>query len=255
MRASRSTSAYLLSELVKRDFRSRFAGSALGLTWAILQPLSLVTLYWFVFTFMIPSGRGVTPAEYPLFLISGLLPWIGFSEGLLRSASSVTENSQMVRKLTFRSEILVIVPNISAILFQLIGIALFMIFLMFKGRLGLQTLLLPVAVLLQLTIQVGAGWILACMNVLLRDVGQVVGFSLSFLFYLSPILYVVSDRWAGAFAWNPLTPLLGLFRSALIGAALPPAGSLVFLLVVAATCFLAGLTFFRRLQPVLADLI
>ncbi|HXI13615.1 MAG TPA: ABC transporter permease [Thermoanaerobaculia bacterium] len=255
MRASRSTTLYLLSELVKRDFRSRFAGSALGLTWAILQPLSLVTLYWFVFTFMIPSGRGLTPDEYPLFLISGLLPWIGFSEGITRSATSLTDNSQMVRKLTFRSEILVIVPNVSAILFQLIGIALFMLFLLVKGRLGAQTLLLPAAVLLQLIIQVGAGWIVAGMNVLLRDVGQVVGFSLSFLFYLSPILYVVSQRWASVFAWNPLTPLLGLFRSALIGAALPPTGSLVFLLVVAATCFFAGLSFFRRLQPVLADLI
>jgi ABC-type polysaccharide/polyol phosphate export permease len=78
---------------------------------------------------------------------------------------------------------------------------------------------------------------------------------MSILFYLSPILYPVAGRFERFFAWNPLTPLLGLFRSALLSAPLPPLGSIVFLLVVASAAFVGGLMFFRRAQSTLADLI
>ncbi|MGH7485604.1 MAG: ABC transporter permease, partial [bacterium] len=74
---------HLLRELIRRDFNARFTGSALGLAWAVLQPLSLVILYWFVFTFMIPRGGGGGDG-YIYFLISGLLPWLAVNEGILR---------------------------------------------------------------------------------------------------------------------------------------------------------------------------
>jgi len=78
---------------------------------------------------------------------------------------------------------------------------------------------------------------------------------LSVLFYLSPILYPVAGRFERFFAWNPMTPLVGLFRSAMLSAALPAAGSIVFLLIVAVGLFTGGLLFFRRAQATLADLI
>jgi len=81
------------------------------------------------------------------------------------------------------------------------------------------------------------------------------GFVLSVIFYLSPILYPVAGRFERFFIWNPMTPLLGLFRSALLSSAIPGAGSLVFLVAVAAAVFAGGLMFFRRAQPTLADLI
>ena len=114
---------------------------------------------------------------------------------------------------------------------------------------------LPFAIVLQFAIQVGAGWFLAALYVFFRDLAQILGFVLSIVFYLSPILYPVSHRFETFFLWNPLTPLLGLFRSALIGASLPPAVSIVFLVVVAALIFAGGLAFFRRAQATLADLV
>ncbi|HEU5161736.1 MAG TPA: hypothetical protein VFV54_01200, partial [Thermoanaerobaculia bacterium] len=118
---------HLLVELVKRDFTMRFTGSALGVAWAVLQPLSLVALYWFVFTFMIPGGRaGGLGGEYIYFLISGLIPWLGFNEGLIRSTTSIVENGTIVRRVPLRSELLVVVPNISAMIFQCIGLAIFL---------------------------------------------------------------------------------------------------------------------------------
>ena len=115
--------------------------------------------------------------------------------------------------------------------------------------------MLPFAIVLQLMLQVGVGWFLATVFVFFRDVVQILGFALSIAFYLSPILYPVAGKYEAFFNWNPMTPLLGLFRSALLDAPLPQIGSIVFLLTVCSVAFGGGLLFFRRAQPSLADLI
>ena len=240
---------------MKRDFTARFTGSALGIFWAILQPLSLVVLYWFVFTYMFSRGPASRDNEYIFFLISGLLPWLGINEGVIRSTTSIVENAPMVRRLAFRSELLVVVPNASALIFEVIGLILFLGFLLMRGATPRLIWLLPFALLLQFSLQVGMGWFLAATYVVFRDLLPILGFALSVAFYLSPILYPVAGRFEKFFVWNPMTPLLGLFRSAMLSASLPTVGSLVFLLVVAITMFAGGLTFFRRAQTTLADLI
>lgn len=247
---------HLLRELIKRDFNARFTGSALGLAWAVLQPLSLVLLYWFVFTFMIRGVRtGGLGDFYIYFLIAGLIPWLGVNEGLIRSTTSVVENASIVRRLPLRSELLVVVPNASALIFECVGLAIFLVMVLVHG-ISLRFLwLLPVALLLQLGLQLGIAFFLAALYVFFRDLTQVIGFFLSILFYLSPILYPVGGRFEKFFFWNPMTPLLGLFRSAILASPLPDAASIVFLLIVASAVFTAGLLFFRRAQPTLVDLI
>lgn len=247
--------AHLLRELVKRDFHARFTGSALGILWAVLQPLSLVVLYWFVFTYMFSRGPATQNSHYIEFLIAGLLPWLGLNEGVIRSTTSIVENAPMVRRLAFRSELLVIVPNASALIFESIALVLFGGFLVVRGFPLRSVWVLPFALLLQFVLQVGLGWLLAATYVFFRDLMPIVGFVMSVVFYLSPILYPVAARFDRFFLWNPMTPLLGLFRSAMLSAALPAAGSIVFLLIVATASFTGGLLFFRRAQGTLADLI
>lgn len=220
----------------------------------MLQPLTFVILYWFVFTYMFSRGPG-RDSDYILFLISGLLPWLGINEGVIRSTTTIVENAPMVRRLAFKSELLVVVPNASALIFEAIGLALFISFLMLRGATPRLIWVLPFALLLQFALQVGIGWFLAAAYVVFRDLLPILGFGLSVVFYLSPILYPVAGRFETFFRWNPMTPLLGLFRSAMLSSALPQIGSLVFLLVIASVCFIGGLTFFRRAQPTLADLI
>ena len=245
---------HLLRELVKRDFSARFTGSALGIFWALLQPLSLVVMYWFVFTYMI--GRGPASGDgYIYFLIAGLLPWLGLNEGVIRSTTSIVDNAPMVRRLAFRSELLVVVPNASALIFEIVGLGLFLGFLLLRGNAPRLIWLLPFALLLQFALQVGLGWFLAATYVFFRDLMPILGFALSIAFYLSPILYPVVGRFERFFLWNPMTPLLGLFRSSILSAALPGIGSLVFLLVVTTALFTGGLAYFRRAQATLADLI
>lgn len=252
---SKSNHFHLLRELVKRDFTARFTGSALGIFWAVIQPLTLVVLYWFVFTKIFTRGTGTRDAGYISFLITGLLPWLGFNEGLIRSTTSIVDNSSMVRRLTFRSELLIVVPNASALMLETIGLLLFAGFRLLGGE-GLRGIwILPFALLLQFSLQVGLGWFLAPAYVFFRDLLPILGFGLSVMFYLSPILYASSGRFDAILAWNPMTPLLGLFRSAILSTALPEIGSLVFLLVVSGAFFTGGLAYFRRAQGTLADVI
>jgi ABC-type polysaccharide/polyol phosphate export permease len=246
---------HLLRELIRRDFNARFTGSALGLAWAVLQPLSLVVLYWFVFTFMIPGARGGSGDRYIYFLISGLIPWLAINEGIIRSTTSIVENSTMVRKLPFRSELLVIVPNATAIIFELISFAIFFVFLIARGANLRGLWLLPMAMMVQFALQLGIGLMLAATYVFFRDLTQVLGFVLSIIFYLSPILYTATGRFGPLLEWNPMTPLLGLFRSAALTAALPEASSIVYLVAVTFGAVTGGLMLFRRVQPTLVDLI
>lgn len=222
----------------------------------MLQPLSFVVLYWFVFTYMIPGGRaGGSGDDYIYFLIAGLLPWLGFSEGLTRGTTAIVESSAIVRKLPLRSEVLVIVPNATALIFQSVGLAIFVVALAVRGMSLRQLWILPAAIVLQFALQLGIAFFLATTYVFFRDVPHIIAFVLAIGFYLSPILYGISGRFEKYFFWNPLTPLLGLFRSAMLSTPLPDGASIVFLLTVAAFVCSAGLLFYRKAQPSLVDVI
>ena len=205
---------------------------------------------------MIPGGRaGGSGDDYIFFLISGLIPWLGINEGMLRSTTAIVDNGTIVRRLPLRSELLVVVPNVSALIFECVGLTIFLVGIIASGRPAGRLWLLPVALALQLALQIGFGLFLAASYVFFRDLTQILAFGLSILFYLSPILYPVGGRYQALFFWNPLTALLGLFRSAFLSAPLPDAPSIVFLLVVVAAVLGAGLLFFRRTRATLVDLI
>ena len=245
---------YLLRELVKRDLAARFAGSTLGRFWALAQPLGLILVFWFVFSALIPRvGSG--QESYIHFLVAGLIPWLAMAEGINRSATSMIDNSSMVKRMSFQTELLVVVPNASAVLLETIALLVALAFGTFERGFPSQIWILPFALLLQFGLQLGIGWMVAVMQVFFRDVAQILGFALTILFYLSPILYPPSPRFATIFGWNPMTPLVGLFRSAMLSAPLPSASSLVFLMVVVVSVVAAGLLVFRRAEATLADFV
>ncbi len=246
---------HLLGALIKRDFAARFAGSALGVIWMVLQPAILVAVYWFVFTFMIPARTIGGSDDYVYFLISGLIPWMALNEALMRSMTSLVDNAPLVRKLPLRAELLVIVPNASAVIFEVVALGLFLIVLTALRGIPAGAWLLPVAIALQLALQIGIALFLAATYVFFRDLAQILGFVLSVVFYLSPILYPAVGRFENVFAWNPLTPLLGLFRSAVLGAPLPYSWSIVLLVAAVSAIGVASTLFFRRVQPILVDLV
>jgi lipopolysaccharide transport system permease protein len=252
--------AFLLKELVKRDFQGRYAGSLLGFLWSFVQPLWLLGLYVFVFgTVMKISLVGERTDHFGIFLFAGLLPWMAIQEGVTRGTTAVTDNSELVKKLSFPSEILVAAVVIAALLHEAIAAGLFVLVLLLMGALDPRGLpLLALAVPLQLALTFGLGLLLAPLHVFFRDTAQLFGMLLGGWFFLTPIVYpldLVPERYRGAIELNPLTALVDLYRRALLGGKGGDVPGLLGLVLVAAVLVVAGLWLFRRLRPAFADAV
>lgn len=250
---------FLLSELVRRDLTARYAGSAGGLLWGLINPLILCILYGFVFALILriqpPAGF---PGGYVDFLLGGLLPWIGFNDAVVRGTASVTDQAHLVRKLPFPPEILVASSVAAALVLQALSVGVLAVFLL-VGRGHVPNVpLLGIAFLFEVLLLAGPVLALAALNVLFRDLSHVLGPILMIAFYVTPILYpasLVPASMASVFAANPLADLVGLFRAALFGLPAPPAAKLLVWMAVALVVACAGLAFFRRCRRTFADVL
>lgn len=253
---------FLLKELVKRDFHGRYAGSVLGFVWSFVQPLWLLVLFTFVFaTVMKVPLVGQRTDNFGVFLFAGLLPWMAIQEGIQRGASAITDNAELVKKLTFPSEILVVAVVLAAMLHELIGLAVFLVVLAAMGELSYGSLPLLVPVLaLQLALTFGLAAMMAALNVFFRDVGQILGMFMNGWFYLTPVVYplsLVPESFRPLIEANPLTPLVQLYRQALLGGGSAAEGAVpdgTWLLAIVATILLfTGWRVYRRLKPTFVD--
>jgi lipopolysaccharide transport system permease protein len=146
---------------------------------------------------------------------------------------------------------------LAALLHEAIALALFLVVLAVTGQLSLSGLwILLIAVPLQIALTAGIGFLAAAVNVFFRDTAQINSMLLQGWFYLTPIVYpitLVPDRFAGYLAANPLTPLVALYREALLGGSMPPLSTLTPLVGAAALAMVIGTWVFHRLKPVFAD--
>lgn len=249
---------FLLSELVRRDFQSRYAGSALGFLWSFAQPLWQLLLFTFVFSGILRIQlAGERTENFALFLFCGLLPFMAVSEGVSRAATAVTDNAALVKKLRFPVALLVVTVVGTALLHEGIALVLFLAVLAFLGEGSLASLgWLAIALPLQVALTIGLGLLLAALHVFLRDIAQALGLVFSAWFYLTPIVYPLSrvpESVRGLIELNPLTALVDLYRSALLGGRPADAGAIVALVIVTALVLLVGVATFSRLRPSFVD--
>lgn len=254
---SSSAHVLVLRELVKRDFRGRYAGSWLGFLWSFVQPLWQFILFSFVFSAVLKvSPLGERTSSFAAFLFSGLLPWIAIQEGLMRSATAITDNAPLVKKLRFPPEILVLSIVLGALAHEAIAAGVFLVALATQGALAWSSLpWLLVALPLQFALTLGLALLLSATHVFVRDTAQALGLLFSAWFYLTPIVYPMAYLPARLRPWierNPLTPLVALYRRGFLGGDVDLAA--VALLTAFATLALAcGWALFRRLRPSFAD--
>ena len=250
-------SLFLLRELVVRNLRARYAGSALGLVWSLLNPLWQLLLFTFVFSYVIRVPlEGEQTDSFAVFLFCGLLPWFAIHEGLSRSASAITDNPDLIKKMRLPAELLVASLVIGALLHAGVGALAFIVVLAVMGELAVASLpLLLVAVSLQVALTFGLGVGLAAANVYFRDIAQATGLILNTWFYVTPIIYPVNiapnETIRQVLELNPLTGLTYLYRAAFLGGGLRV--SLIPLLACAAGALILGGALFARLKDGLAD--
>ena len=250
----------LLFQLVRRDFQQRFVGSVAGWVWGIIQPLVLLMSWTFVFSLCfhqtLPPGQ---PGTYPLFLFAGMLPWLLFSEVVQRSSTSLLEHSALITKTVFPAEMVPLSVFLSSLVSHLMALGLMIVAAeIWLRSLSPALLVLPVYMLLLGLLAVGIGWIVAALQVYLRDTSQVVTVILTFWFWLTPIFIFESQfprRLRFLMYGNPLFYIVRAYREVLLSMQMPawenilPAGAYGL-----AAFFLGGLVF-RHLKRGFADVL
>jgi ABC-2 type transport system permease protein len=246
-------SLWLLSA---RDLRVRYATSALGYLWSVLDPLVMSLIYWFVFTQVFHRTVGHEP--YIVFLITALLPWVWFNSAVSDFTRAFSKDARLVRSTAIPRSIWVNRIVFSKGIEFLCSLPVLAVFALVVGApVGWGLLWFPLAVVLETVLLVGLGLLVAPLCVMYSDLERTTKLILRVLFYASPIIYATSDL-PGLFrqlaAFNPLTGIFTLYRMAFF-----PEVWNAFDVVVGALMsvgFLAlGVFVFRRLErPVLKEL-
>jgi lipopolysaccharide transport system permease protein len=250
-----------IEAFVRRDIRSRYVTSVMGVSWAIIQPLALLMLYTFVFAYVLKIRLGGTPstASFALYLFCGMLPWLAFAEGITRATSVILDQAHLIKKVVFPAEILPVYVVVSALVTEFVGLAVFLVAvgLLHQG-LGWSLLGLPVVVGLQLLFTLGLAWLLAGLNVFLRDVGQVLGLALTLWLFLTPIFYPPELIPAG-FRWllalNPMYYVVEAYRAVVLEQRLPGPAHVAALAAMALVAFVGGHWFFARSKHAFVDVL
>lgn len=250
---------HLIWNFVVRDLKVRYVGSLMGFFWAVIHPLVLLVSYTFVFAvvFKVKVPEPV-PANFPIYLFCGILPWLYFQDTLLRSSTAVVDNSNLIRKTIFPSEILPVTVVLSNLVTHLVGFAILLLCLVYLGTLGWPALLLPVYLFLLALLSLGLGWLFAAMQVFLRDTSQVLSVALILWFWFTPIFYqasAVPKPFAPLLRLNPLGYVVEGYRDLLLLGRLPDPASLGWLTLAALVAFFAGGFVFRNVKREFVDVL
>ncbi len=255
----------LIFQLVKRDFQQRYVGSAAGWLWGLIHPLVLLGIYTFVFSYCMGMTleKGDVTQSYPLYLFSGMLPWLLFSETVQRSSGSLVEQANLITKTMFPSEIVPVSIFLSSLVSHLLAVGLFVAVVgISQGHVSPGIALLPVGMLLLGLFGVGVGWVTASLQVYLRDTAQVVTVAMTLWFWITPIM-ITESRFPRAkfphsvgivLAVNPLVYVVRIYRDMLLGSGVPwrdlgvTAG-------FAVGAFVLGGLFFRHMKRGFADVL
>ena len=249
----------LFANLFRRNFQARYRGSVLGIAWSLVNPLVLMGVYLLVFGVLFPQ----TVSNYPLYLLAGLACWIFFSTSLQAGARSLVDSADLIRKVRFPRQLVPFaVVATQLVTFGLMLAILIVLSLVFiSGAAATVWLAVPLAALFACLVA-GLALVIACLNVLYRDVEHILAAALLPWFFLTPILWNFADlppsaqkhqtllhllRWG-----NFVTPPIYAVRDPIWLGEAPRAADVVYLAVAAVVALAAGAFFFRRVDDRIA---
>lgn len=240
------------------ELRKKYSGSILGLLWLPLYTGLLLAMYSFVYLVVFQVRyKDFGSFDYVLFIFSGLLPYIGFSEAVSVGATSVKQNIHLVKNAVFPVELIPVKHVLAAMASVVVSLTFLLILSISSGYVGLHLLWLPLAGLALLLFAMGLVWALAGVAVLIPDVQYLVNILLLFFLFISPIGFA-PDQVPESFRWviyvNPMTYLIDEFRFALLGLRSLPIWSILPAMLGCLIVACLGGLFFQRLRPVFADL-
>ena len=255
----------LLRALVRRDLESRYKGSVLGNLWPLVNQLSQLIIYTYVFAVVLKvklTLHGVPDNNFTfgLWLFAGLLPWIAFTSGLTQASNSVIAQPNLVKKVVFPLGLLPLVPILSALIESSFGLILLIFFVALTTHTLHTTLaLLPLAWLSQILLTMGLGYLTAGLTVFLRDIPQTLGVILNVWFYMTPIIYPASsipESFRSLVFWlNPMAAISEVYRDIILVGEIHHWSEWGVASLISATLFWFGLYIYKKLRPAFADVL
>lgn len=251
---------FLLRGFVVQDIQGRFAGSMGGVLWAVIAPLANLLVLAFVFS-VIMKIRVIAVEtgtdSFVVFLLSGLLPWMAFSEAISRSTTLLFERANLITKVAFPVQILPVAGGLAPFILNGVGLGLFLVFLLLKGEASIFWLWLPVVVSLHFLFTLGLVSFFSALSVFFRDIQQIMGVILALWMYLTPILYplsMVPEKYQKFMLLNPMYPFIQLYRSVILRQQVSwEMVTLVCMLTVVS--YLGGGWFFMRIKHAFGDVL
>lgn len=247
----------LLYFLVWRDIKVRYKQTIIGAGWAVFQPLMTMLMFTAIFGMAVKIPSEGLP--YPVFSFSALLLWTFFSQAVARSGASLVGEAQLIKKIYFPRLIVPLSAVVSPLLDLCFSLPILAVLLIVYGVTpGWQVLWLPFFVLAALLTSVALGLWLSALNAQYRDIGYVVPFLLQLGMYASPIVYPMSlipDAWQRVYELNPMVGIIQGFRWTVVGGT-PPSFDLVAVnMLTALAVFTGGIVYFKRIEPIMPDVI
>ena len=216
----------LLITLVQRDLSARYKGSVLGNFWTLIQQLTQLIIYTYVFSIVLKVKLNSAQLHqsplagnnflFALWLFAGLIPWGAITVSLIASSGSVIAQPNLVKKVVFPLTLIPLVPIVTAFIDSTIGLVMLIVALgLFTQTVHWTLLLLPLVWIPQLLLTAGFGYMAASLTVFLRDIPQTIGIGISFIFYLTPIMYpqeMIPLPFRDWVRWNPFSVISELYR-------------------------------------------
>ncbi|HVT38733.1 MAG TPA: ABC transporter permease [Gemmatimonadaceae bacterium] len=244
--------------LIRRDLKVRYAQTALGAGWAVLQPVIPMVIFTVVF------GRlGKMPSDgvpYPVFALAALVPWTYFSTSVLGATTSLISNPELVTKVYFPRLAIPLALVLGALVDFGIGFLLLLLLMLVLGTPPRPSalLLIPLLVALMVMMAAGFGFWLSALSARYRDVKHVMPVVLQVLMYASPVVYpssLVPAPYRALYAINPLVGVIDGFRAALLHTKMADPRTLLIASGVSAALLVSGALFFRRTERLFADVL
>jgi lipopolysaccharide transport system permease protein len=243
------------------DIRYRYAGSAAGILWHVINPLAQILIYTLVFSQLMEMRLPGTVAvgAFALYLCAGILPWTAFSDCVLRGANAFIENASYLKKLPIPEQVFVAQNAVAATMSLAVSMALLLVVsLAIGGVVGTAWLGVPLVLVLFQGFGFGLGLIFSTLNVFLRDIGQALVIVLQLWMWITPIVYVehiLPTALRALAPYNPAYPFIDALHRMVVMGAWPPAWEWPMMLVWAAVTPVIGYLILRRLRPEIRDAI
>jgi lipopolysaccharide transport system permease protein len=247
----------LLYFLVWREVKIRYKQAALGVAWAVVQPLFTVLIFTFIFGIFARFPSDGLP--YPVFALAAVLPWTYFAEALRRGAPGLVADADLVRKIYFPRLIIPVAGVTSPLVDFLFGLVILVGVMLWYGIVpGWTMLLLPFWLFITLSLALAIGLWLGPINVRYRDVMHTLPFVTQVWMFATPIVYpliMIPQKWQALYSINPMVGIIEGFRWSLLGTGQPHMLSIGISLSVITLALIGGSVYFRKMERSFADVI